>query len=177
MSQLGKRLAWLLRHEPEAWGLRVDAHGWMEVEALLAAFAERGHALSRAELETHVAADGKQRFILSSDGARIRAVQGHSIAVDLELDERPPPAQLFHGTPRRFVDSILREGLIPKARHHVHLSADEATARQVGARRGPPVILLVDAATMAADGHRFFVSANGVWLCERVPPEHLRVAN
>jgi putative RNA 2'-phosphotransferase len=116
----------------------------------------------------------KQRFAFDTTGALIRANQGHSVEVDLELEPREPPAVLYHGTAETSVASILLDGLVKMARHHVHLSADLATPFKVGARHGKPAILVVDAAAMHQAGHIFYLSANGVWLVDHVLPEHLR---
>ena len=129
--------------------------------------------LTRAELEAIVATSDKQRFALSSDGTRIRANQGHSVEVDLALAPATPPERLYHGTVERALGGIRAHGLVRGARHHVHLSADLATATKVGARRGRPVVLVVRAAEMAAAGYAFFRSDNGVWLVEHVPVEFL----
>ncbi|TDC42545.1 RNA 2'-phosphotransferase [Actinomadura sp. KC345] len=169
--RISKYLAAHLRHRPGGIGLTLDSGGWADITELLAACARHGFPLTRAELEHVVAANDKKRFVL--DGDRIRAVQGHSVQVDLDLSPASPPESLYHGTVRRSVRAILRDGLLPMGRHAVHLSPDRETARRVGARRGEPVILAVQAARMAADGHEFRVSANGVWLVGRVPPEYL----
>jgi putative RNA 2'-phosphotransferase len=126
-------------------------------------------ALDRATLDRVVGENDKQRFALSADGRRIRASQGHSVAVELGLEPREPPAVLFHGTADRNLDSIRAEGLRPGRRTHVHLSADEATATAVGRRHGRPVVLRVHAGRMHAAGHAFYRSDNGVWLTARVP--------
>lgn len=168
--RISRFLSWVLRHAPHEVGLRLDPAGWVEVEAVLGACRARGMALDRAGLAALVASSDKQRFALSPDGDRIRAVQGHSVPVELGHPEREPPPRLYHGTVARFLASIEREGLRPGQRHHVHLSADEATAAAVGRRRGRPVVLTVNAAAMQAAGHRFFLSPNGVWLTETVPP-------
>jgi putative RNA 2'-phosphotransferase len=117
----------------------------------------------------------KQRFALDDSGTKIRANQGHSTEVDLQFEPAEPPAELFHGTADRNLESILRDGLVKMARHHVHLSPDAETARKVGSRHGKPVILVADASRMRADGRTFYCSANGVWLVEAVPPQYLRV--
>ncbi|MER6312874.1 RNA 2'-phosphotransferase [Streptomyces sp. NPDC001581] len=161
-----------LRHQPERIGLVLDPHGWVEIDDLLGAAAAHGFHVSRAELDHVVAANDKQRFAV--DGTRIRANQGHTVAVDLELPEAEPPAYLYHGTVAAALDSIRAEGLRPMARHHVHLSPDRETATRVGARRGRPVVLAVDAGAMRAAGHVFRISANGVWLVDAVPPQFLR---
>jgi putative RNA 2'-phosphotransferase len=97
------------------------------------------------------------------------------VEVDLGLEPVEPPALLFHGTATRFLDSIRQGGLIPGSRQHVHLSGDEATATTVGARHGRPAVLRVDAARMHAEGHRFYLSANGVWLTATIPPGYLTI--
>jgi putative RNA 2'-phosphotransferase len=171
---VSKFLSKHLRHEPEKLGLVLEPGGWVLVDDLLDGAAEIGFAISRADLNEVVAENDKRRFSLDESGERIRANQGHSTAVDLELPDVPPPERLFHGTPEKFVAVILAEGLKKMKRHDVHLSPDVATAVKVGARRGKPVILVVDSGRMAADGHTFRVSANGVWLTDHVPPQYLR---
>ncbi|MGY1826610.1 RNA 2'-phosphotransferase [Blastococcus sp. SYSU DS0541] len=165
-----KRLSFLLRHRPDAAGLTLDAAGWADVDRLLAAL-----GISREELEHVVAANDKRRFAFDDTGTRIRASQGHSVPVELGYLPEPPPEELFHGTVERFLPAILVEGLRPGRRHAVHLSADVATARAVGGRRGRAVVLRVDAAGMAADGFAFRRSANGVWLVDDVPRRYLTV--
>lgn len=166
-TRLSKRLSRHLRHAPEEAGLQLDAAGWVEIDALLAAL-----GISRAELDEVVVTSDKQRFAV--DGDRIRANQGHSVAVALDLPVAVPPDELYHGTVARFLDAIRAEGLRPMQRHDVHLSPTRETAERVGARRGAAVVLRVDAAAMRADGHEFRVSANGVWLTAAVPPAYLR---
>ena len=168
-----KLLSLVLRHRPELVGVTLDEGGWVDVGELLAALDRFGRPMSRAQLERLVATSDKQRFTLR-DG-RIRAAQGHSVPVDLGLVPVPPPDVLFHGTPERNVDAVLREGLRRGSRHHVHLSPDVGTATRVGARRGRPRVLEVDAAAMARDGHAFLRSDNGVWLVDAVPPSYLRL--
>jgi putative RNA 2'-phosphotransferase len=171
--RVGKRLSYVLRHRPDSVGLALDEAGWVDVDALLAALATSGLPLTRAELEQVVGADDKDRFALDGTGTRIRASQGHSVAVELGYAPRTPPPLLFHGTVERNLPAIRAEGLRPGNRHAVHLSPDAGTARRVGARRGRPVVLRVDAAAMAADGAVFTRSANGVWLVDAVPPRYL----
>jgi len=137
--------------------------------------ARHGVTISRAELEEIVARNNKQRFAFDATGERIRASQGHSVAVDLQLAPTVPPATLYHGTSRATVDAILREGLRKMRRRHVHLTAEIATAVNVGSRHGAPAVLLVDAAAMARAGYLFYRSENGVWLTESVPPRYLRL--
>ena len=172
---ISRRLSFVLRHRPDSVGLTMDDAGWVDVEELLVALAVHGLRLTRAELDAVVAGNDKQRFAFDETGTRIRASQGHSVAVDLGYDRAVPPAVLFHGTVERFLPAILTQGLRPGRRHAVHLSDDVATARTVGGRRGHPVVLRVDAAAMAADGAEFTRSANGVWLVDAVPPRYLAV--
>ncbi|WP_344358564.1 RNA 2'-phosphotransferase [Streptomyces gobitricini] len=172
--RVSKYLARHLRHQPERIGLVLDAHGWVPIDDLLRAAAGHGVRITRAELEHVVAVNDKRRFAI--DGDRIRASQGHTVAVDLDLPTAEPPTYLYHGTVARSLPAIRAEGLRPMARHHVHLSADRETATRVGARRGRPVVLPVDAGAMRRDGHVFHVSANGVWLTAAVPPAYLRFA-
>jgi uncharacterized protein (TIGR02452 family) len=167
--RISKFLSLVLRHDPGRIGLVLDGAGWAEVEALLAAAAAHGVPLTRDELRAIVATSDKQRFALSADGARIRANQGHSVEVDLQLPPREPLAQLFHGTVETALPGIRGQGLLRGARHHVHLSADVPTAAKVGSRRGAPVILTVRAADMHAAGYAFYCSENGVWLTDHVP--------
>ncbi|MGY1824632.1 RNA 2'-phosphotransferase [Geodermatophilus sp. SYSU D00079] len=168
--RLSRRLSYVLRHAPASVGLTLDAAGWVDVADLLAAL-----HISREELEHVVVTNDKRRFAFDDTGTRIRASQGHSVAVDLGYAAQQPPPVLFHGTVERHLPAILAEGLRPGRRHAVHLSPDAGTARRVGARRGRPVVLEVDAAGLAATGVRFTRSANGVWLVDAVPPERLRV--
>lgn len=172
--RVSKYLAKCLRHDPARIGITLDAAGWVDVEELLAACARDGFPVTRAELAHVVATNDKQRYAFDPTGRRIRANQGHSVEVALDLPASAPPDLLYHGTVARFLPVIRREGLRPMARHDVHLSADEETARRVGARRGTPVVLRIDAAAMAAAGFVFRLSANGVWLVSAVPPAYLR---
>lgn len=163
----------VLRHDPGSVGLRLDEAGWVDVDDLLAFAARAGVALDRETLDRVVAENDKKRFAFSDDGRRIRASQGHSVAVELGLQPVAPPEDLFHGTADRNLDSIRAQGLVPGRRTHVHLSADEETAVNVGRRHGRPVVLRVAAGEMHRAGHPFYRSDNGVWLTAAVPPEHL----
>jgi putative RNA 2'-phosphotransferase len=168
-----KFLSLVLRHEPEKIGVQLDENGWIGVEELLTAMAAHGKSMSRGELDQLVRANDKQRFAFSEDGTRIRANQGHSVEVDLALEAQTPPETLYHGTVEKFLKPIFRDGLKKGERHHVHLSPNLETAVKVGQRRGKPIILEVAASRMHSDGHAFFVSGNGVWLVDRVPPQYL----
>ncbi len=170
-----KFISKVLRHEPESVGLTLEPGGWVFISDLLSGLARAGTRLTREELAEVVKNCEKQRFAVDGTGTKIRANQGHSTKVDLQLAEAEPPAELFHGTAQASVATVLRDGLLKMARHHVHLSADTPTAIKVGQRHGKPVVLVVDAAKMRADGHAFSLSANGVWLVEHVPPEYLRL--
>ncbi|MCF2532985.1 RNA 2'-phosphotransferase [Yinghuangia soli] len=172
--KVSKYLSRALRHQPERLGIALDPAGWADIGELLAACAARGFEVTRAELDLVVERSDKQRFALSEDGLRIRANQGHTVAVELGLPPADPPEELFHGTAGRVVDTILAEGLKAMDRHDVHLSPDADTARRVGARRGRPVVLVVESGRMHRDGHVFRVSANGVWLVAAVPAEYVR---
>jgi len=172
-KRISKFISLVLRHDPSAAGLELSADGWAEVDALIAGASAKGIAFDRATLERIVAESDKQRFAFDDTGTRIRANQGHSVAVDLALEPVEPPEILFHGTVERFWDAIREEGLKPGSRQHVHLSPDEATAHKVGQRRGRPFILRVRAGDLHRAGHPFFCSANGVWLTDTVPPTHL----
>jgi len=174
LVKVSKYLARHLRHSPERIGLTLDEAGWVGVDELLAACNERGFRLTRAELDEVVRRNDKSRYAYDGSGRRIRASQGHSVVVDLGLSPTAPPPVLFHGTAAATVPTILTDGLRPMRRRSVHLSPDVATARRVGGRHGSPVVLTVDAAAMARDGHEFTVSENGVWLVEAVPPAYLR---
>jgi putative RNA 2'-phosphotransferase len=174
IAATSKLLSYVLRHRPDSIGLTLDAHGWADVGDLLACLAAQGKAIDRTLLEQVVAQNDKQRFAFSEGRSRIRASQGHSIAVDLQLRAAEPPAVLYHGTASRFLKSILATGLRAGARHHVHLSADRDTATRVGTRHGFPAVLIVDAARMHADGIAFYQSDNGVWLTAEVKPAYLR---
>ncbi|MBA4068079.1 MAG: RNA 2'-phosphotransferase [Isosphaera sp.] len=173
--RVSKFLSRVLRHAPGDIGLSLEPGGWVPVADLLAGAAAAGVPLTPDDLAEVVRTSDKQRFAFDESGAKVRANQGHSVDVDLQLEPADPPAVLYHGTGHGARDAILSAGLVKMARHHVHLSPDTATATKVGARHGRPVVFAVDAARMAAAGHAFFRSANGVWLVDRVPPEYLRL--
>lgn len=170
---LSKLLSLILRHQPERFGLSLDHDGFVEIDRLLAALAAHHRPVSRAEIDQVVATNDKQRFALSPDGRRIRAVQGHSRPVELRLVPHEPPPMLYHGTVARFLAGIRRDGLTRQRRQHVHLSADVAAAEAVGGRRGEAIILVIDAGAMQRDGHLFYRSENGVWLCDTVLPRYI----
>lgn len=173
--KVSKYLSKHLRHQPERIGITLDPQGWISVTTLLAAAEAHGFPINREELEHVVTTNDKQRFALDGQGTdtRIRAQQGHTVEVDLDLPVATPPDRLYHGTVDRSLTAVLHEGLRPMDRHAVHLSPDHETATRVGARRGKPVVLTVDAGAMHRDGHSFHVSGNGVWLVDTVPPQYL----
>jgi putative RNA 2'-phosphotransferase len=171
--RLSKTLSYWLRHRPDAGALVLDAQGWADVGAVLAALERSRNPASVDRLRTMIDRNDKQRFELSADARRIRARQGHSVGVALGWPSVVPPDLLYHGTVGRNLDAILTQGLRPMQRHHVHLSPDAETARRVGARRGPPVILGVKAGELNAGGTPFFLTANQVWLVEAVPPHFI----
>jgi putative RNA 2'-phosphotransferase len=165
-----KFLSYVLRHEPQTIGLTLDSEGWGSLEQVIAGSAQHGQPLNLALIQQVVSTSDKKRFEITSDGLRIRAVQGHSTrSVERAFDAKVPPQWLFHGTAARFLDAIQSEGLKPGERHYVHLSADEETARAVGQRYGSPVVLTINAALMHAQGHVFYQAENGVWLTDAVP--------
>jgi putative RNA 2'-phosphotransferase len=169
-KDISKFLSLVLRHEPGKIGITLDEQGWTDCRELIEAAGHRGKKFSYETLLEVVRTNDKQRFALSEDGKRIRANQGHSVTIDLALVPQDPPEFLYHGTVPKFIESIRVGGLRKGERHHVHLSQDLTTATKVGERRGKPVILSIRSAEMAAPGHPFFRSENGVWLTDAVPP-------
>lgn len=162
----------ILRHKPEVIGITLDEHGWANVEALIAGV-NQTRPLDRAGLEEIVRTDEKQRYSFNDDKTKIRANQGHSVPVDVELEAVTPPEILYHGTGEKYVESIEAQGLIPKTRLYVHLSGDYETAFKVGSRHGKPRIYQVHSGQMAAEGYTFYRSVNGVWLAKEVPSKYL----
>ncbi|MDM9379851.1 RNA 2'-phosphotransferase [Chlorogloeopsis sp. ULAP01] len=174
LVKISKYLSKHLRHQPHRLGIKLAPGGWVAVDELLAACQEHQFSITRAELNEVVANNDKKRFSFDSTGTLIRANQGHSIEVDLQLEPVVPPDVLYHGTGHKAVESILQTGLCKMSRHHVHLSADLATAKIVGARHGKPVVFVVNATAMHEAGYIFYCSENGVWLVDYVPPEYLQ---
>ncbi len=172
-DKLSVYISLLLRHKPEAAGLTLDEHGWADVEDLIVGVNHSGRKINREILEEIVRTDNKQRYSFNENKTLIRANQGHSIPVDVELEEQEPPAFLYHGTADRFLKSIMVEGLKPMSRLYVHLSKDLETAKTVGRRHGAPVVLKVRSGRMSQDGIPFFLSENGVWLTKKVDVGYL----
>ena len=170
MKSTSKFLSLILRHKPQIVGIELDEHGWADVEELI----HRVNGLNREILEKIVEQDEKQRYSFSADKKLIRANQGHSISVDVELEELKPPEILYHGTAERFSASILAQGLLKMSRMYVHLSDNIETAEKVGRRHGKPKIFIVESGKMFADGCKFFKSVNGVWLTEKIPAKYLK---
>jgi putative RNA 2'-phosphotransferase len=175
LVKISKYLSKHLRHQPERLGLTLEPGGWVNVDTLLAACARHQFSISREELNEVVALNDKQRFAFDESGTLIRANQGHSVPIDLQLEPSVPPDVLYHGTGQRSIDAIRRDGLRKMSRHHVHLSPDVETAVKVGRRHGSPVVFKVDAAGMHRAGHLFYCSDNGVWLVDSVPPAYLEI--
>ena len=171
--RISKFLAKHLRHEPEALGLTLQPGGWVNIDDLITGAGKKGVNLTIDLIEEVVEENDKQRFAIDDFGC-IRANQGHTTEVDLELYPRTPPDLLYHGTVGKCLDSIRADGLKKMKRHHVHLSKDEETAIKVGRRRGKPVVLKVDAKRMVEDGYEFLMSANGVWLTDHVPAAYIQ---
>ena len=173
LQETSKYMSLILRHKPETIGITLDEHGWANVDELIAGISKT-HEINREILEEIVRTDNKQRYSFNEDKTLIRANQGHSIPVDVELEEVEPPKYLYHGTGEKFRESIDAEGLKPKSRLYVHLSEDIETATMVGSRHGKPVVYRVFAEWMHRNGFRFYKSVNGVWLTKDVPTMYIK---
>ena len=173
IKRVSKLMSLILRHRPEHIRAALDKNGWLLIDDLINGINKKGIRLDRKLLEVVVEENDKKRFIISDDGLKIRANQGHSVNVDLELKTVQPPEFLFHGTVPKFMDAIQDKGLLKMSRQHVHLSTNRDTAISVGSRRGKPVILTVRSGEMHENGNEFFLSENGVWLTEAVAPEYI----
>lgn len=174
-NDLGPFISLILRHKPETIGLTMDPNGWVDVNELIEGINKTGKHIAREELNNIVETNNKRRYEYSEDGKRIRASQGHSVNVDSQPEEKTPPAVLYHGTAKQHLPNILKEGLLPQKRIHVHLSESIQTASQVGKRHGELVVLEIEAQDLYAKGHKFYKSANGVWLTNRIPVEYVTV--
>ena len=176
-KSLSKFLSLILRHNPTVVGITLDNKGWADIDELLTGMNRSSRAtVTFEDIQEVVATNDKQRFVFNEDCTKIRANQGHSVQVDVELKEMLPPDVLYHGTPTKFVQKIMVEGLKPQGRLYVHLSADTVTATKVGSRRGSPVVLTINALKMHEDGFVFYLSDNGVWLTKYVPADYLGYA-
>lgn len=172
LTETSRYIALILRHKPEIINIKLDEHGWASVDELIKGVSKT-HPLTMEILEKIVEIDDKQRFAFNEDKTLIRANQGHSVSVDVQLKEAVPPKILYHGTADKYVESIEQRGLISKSRLYVHLSETVETATKVGTRHGKPVVYVVDAQKMTVDGYKFYLSVNGVWLTKSVPLEYL----
>lgn len=172
LTKVSKYLALILRHKPEEVGISLDDHGWANVQELIEGV-NKTHRLNMEMLEEIVETDSKQRYSFNEDKTKIRANQGHSVNVDVELEEVKPPEYLWHGTGEKYINSIKEIGLVKKSRLYVHLSGDYETAVLVGKRHGKPVVFYVKSGQMYTDGYKFFKSKNGVYLTDFVPVEYL----
>jgi putative RNA 2'-phosphotransferase len=168
-----KFISRVLRHQPELVGITLDENGWADTNALITGMNEANLKVTLDDLKMVVANNNKQRFKFNDDYTKIRANQGHSVQVNVEMAETVPPDILYHGTATRFLDSIKADGLLPQKRLHVHLSGDKETAMKVGQRHGKPVILTINATKMHEDGFVFYLSDNGVWLTSAVPASYI----
>lgn len=170
MKSTSKFLSLILRHKPQIIGIELDEHGWADVDELI----RRVKSLDFEKLEKIVTTDEKRRYSFSADKKLIRANQGHSLPINVELEELEPPEVLYHGTGEKFCSSINAQGLMKMSRLYVHLSSDVETAEKVGRRHGKPKIFLVKSLKMFNDGYKFYRSVNGVWLTEHVPAQYLK---
>lgn len=172
LNSTSKFISLILRHKPETIGITLDEYGWADVEELIAGI-RKTRMFDMEMLEEIVRTDSKMRYSFNEDKTLIRANQGHSIPVDVELPVTIPPEYLYHGTGRKYVESIEKIGLVPKSRLYVHLSGDIDTAIKVGSRHGKPVVYRVASGRMQEDGFVFYRSVNGVWLVKEVPTAYL----
>ena len=175
LIKISKKMSYMLRHSTDP--LYIDLNGgWADVNTIIMALKERFPQVSREVLDEIVANDEKGRYSFNADGTKIRANQGHSIpGVIIEMEQPDPPEYLYHGTATRFLDSIMRNGLILMSRQYVHISPDYETAVKVGKRHGKPVVLVIDAKRFVADGNELYLSANGIWQAKHVPPEYFTI--
>lgn len=172
--ELGKFISLILRHKPQVIGITLDQNGWADTQELLAGINASGCYIDMEILERIVRENNKKRYSFNEDKSRIRANQGHSISVNVEMKEMTPPDELYHGTADRFLDSIREKGILKMNRQYVHLSADAETAKAVGKRHGKPVVLVIDTKKMAEDGYTFWLSDNGVWQSEDIKWEYVK---
>lgn len=173
LKHISKFMSLVLRHQPEEIGLQLDENGWVIVDELIGKMKEKGIVVDHEILNRVVEANDKKRFAFNADKMMIRANQGHSIDVELNLPEAVPPDVLYHGTTAKYLENIFKEGLKSQSRQHVHLSITIETAKSVGSRHGKPVILLINAKAMHQAGFTFYLSENKVWLTNAVPVEYI----
>jgi putative RNA 2'-phosphotransferase len=169
--KVSKFLSYILRHDPDKYGLRPDKYGFVNITEILDALKQRFRAFRDEELFDVLDNDPKGRFEIT--GKTIRATYGHSIEVLPFSGEEEPPEVLFHGTSREGAERILKEGLKPMDRKFAHLSINENDARAVGSRHDEnPVILKIMAGEASRDGIKFYREAN-VFLAEQVPAKYV----
>ncbi|MDW3190738.1 MAG: RNA 2'-phosphotransferase [Cytophagales bacterium] len=173
IKKISKLLSLALRHQPEALNIELDGQGWTDTSTLILAVNKHGISLDLELLKKVVQENDKQRFAFNKDHSCIRANQGHSVNIDLQLNPTTPPEFLYHGTVAKFMGSIKEQGLLKMNRQHVHLSPDVETAQNVGSRRGKPVILTIATGQMHQAGHEFLLSKNNVWLTDHVPADYI----
>lgn len=168
--KVSKYLSLLLRHNPEKEDLIIDKNGWVSVSEILNKL-----NLTIQELDIVVNENNKKRFEYNDIKTKIRARQGHSIKVDVELKKTIPPFELYHGTSKSFESSIRKTGIDKRNRLHVHLSEDFETAVNVGSRKSNNIVVLtIKARAMYTDGFIFYLSNNGVWLTDHVPSKYIK---
>lgn len=175
LNNISKYMSLILRHKPDVIGIELDEHGWANVNDLISGIEKDNHGFNFELLEEIVRSDSKQRYSFNDDKTLIRANQGHSVNVDVELKEKEPPEYLYHGTGEKYVQSINQDGLIPKSRLYVHLSKDIKTAENVGKRHGKEVVYRINSGQMYRDGYKFYLSENGVWLTKEAPVKYLEM--
>ena len=179
LTNISRYISLILRHKPETINIVLNEHGWANVDELINGIKKQYNELDMETLDEIVKTDNKQRYSFNEDKTLIRANQGHSINVDVELKEQEPPKVLFHGTGEKYLDSIEKQGLLPMSRLYVHLSSDINVARTVGKRHckrdEEPVVLFIDTEQMYRDGYKFYLSENKVWLTKHVPEKYIKV--
>jgi putative RNA 2'-phosphotransferase len=177
--EISKFISLLLRHKPEVGNVTLDKNGWCNVNDLIIAVNNRYNCddFSMENLEDIVSTDNKKRYSFNDDKTLIRANQGHSVNVDVNLKECEPPKVLYHGTAKKSVDGIEKYGIKPMSRLYVHLSKDIDTAIKVGSRHGKVVVYKIDIEKMIKDGYKFYISENDVWLTKIVPVEYISMVD
>ena len=175
LNNISKYMSLILRHKPDVIGIELDEHGWANVNDLISGIEKDNHGFNFELLEEIVRSDSKQRYSFNDDKSLIRANQGHSVNVDVELKEKEPPEYLYHGTGEKYVKFINQDGLIPKSRLYVHLSKDIKTAEYVGKRHGKEIIYRINSGRMYRNGYKFYLSENGIWLTKEASVKYLEM--
>lgn len=175
LNNISKYMSLILRHKPDVIGIELDEHGWANVNDLISGIEKDNHGFNFELLEEIVRSDSKQRYSFNDDKSLIRANQGHSVNVDVELKEKEPPEYLYHGTGEKYVKFINQDGLIPKSRLYVHLSKDIKTAENVGKRHGKEIIYRINSGRMYRNGYKFYLSENGIWLMKEASVKYLEM--